>query len=51
MEPFTIVTSDDGPAIKKRIENLSEALQNPLRHVRDWIKLELMNLECFILAV
>jgi hypothetical protein len=51
IESFKIVTSQDGTIMKDRIDKLGEELNNSFKHIRNWIKMEMMNLETLILAI
>ena len=51
MDPFRIVTSKNGASMKGRIEMLGKQLKNSFMHIRNWIKLEMMNMETLVLAI
>ena len=51
IDSFKIVTSKNGSSMKSKIEYLGKELKNSFIHVRNWIKLEMMNLETLVLAI
>lgn len=51
IESFKVVTSKNGSTMRTRIESLSSELHNSFKHIRNWIKLEMMNLETLVLAI
>lgn len=51
MDPFRIVTSKNGASMKGRIEVLGKELKNSFVHIKNWIKLEMMNMETLVLAI
>lgn len=51
VSPFQIVKSKNGCSMKSKIEHLSKELKNSFMSIRNWIKLEMMNLETLQLAI
>ena len=50
-DSFKIVTTKNGGSMKNKIEYLGKELRNSFMHIRNWIKLEMMNLETLVLAI
>lgn len=51
IDSYKIVTSKNGGSMKSKIEYLGKELKNSFMHIRNWIKLEMMNLETLVLAI
>ena len=51
VSPFKIVSSKNGASMKAKIETLGKELKNSFTHIRNWIKLEMMNMETLVLAI
>ena len=46
-----LVSGDTKAHLKNKLEVLSKELQNPFIHIRNWVKGEMMNLECLMQAI
>jgi len=46
-----LVSGDTKAHLKNKLDFLAKNLQNPFVHIRNWIKGEMMNLECLMAAI
>ena len=46
-----LVSGDTKAHLKNKLDFLSQNLQNPFKHIRNWIKGEMMNLDSLMAAI
>ena len=46
-----LVSGDTKAHLKNKLDTLGKELQNPFKHIRNWIKGEVMNLESLMAAI
>lgn len=46
-----LVSGDTKAHLKNKLDVLAKELQNPFIHIRNWVKGEMMNLECLMQAI
>ena len=46
-----LVSGDNKAHLKNQVEHLSKELQNPFKHIRNWVKGEMLNLGALIQAI
>jgi len=46
-----LISGESKSHLKNNLDNLSENLKNPFKHIRNWIKGEVMNLEALMQAI
>ena len=51
MPVITLLTGDSKIDMKEKLHKLAEEIQNPFKHIRNWVKGEMMELGCLLEAI